>query len=332
MQIGTLPGVQILGDVHAGKRFINDVPLHRRGEREQMVMIQLQEELVVTPETLAHIQVGDLFDAFEVPNAIVLQVANLYIQAALENPHCQYIVYPGNHDRSRDVAKASSFDIFAAIVGQFVKVITDPYIATVAGHDIGFMPWSPFKSAKELAEELQSIYSTPVFPNGKLDAVFAHCDFESFGGNDYNVLPYETLALLTNSVVSGHVHERQTFERSGVTVTGVGSQAPYSYSEDKENLLYITLDFDEFMVTPKEIFEFKYIRVRVKKGQTVPEIPNCLGFKTVVVGEEDTEDSEEISVEFKDFNTRDLFVSCMLEKEVSPAVQAEVLTQFDSQT
>lgn len=326
-----LSGVQVLGDVHAGKRFINDVPLHRRGERERMILIQLQEELDVGPNVNVHVQVGDLFDAFEVPNAVVLQVANLYIQAKLEHPNVQYVVYRGNHDASRDTAKVSSFDIFAAIVDQFVTVLTEPTIGTFGGHIIGFMPWHPFKSAKELAEELLK-QKTDLKHEEKLDAVFAHCDFESFGGNDYNVLPYETLKILTSQVVSGHVHLKEKFERNGVQITGTGSMAPYSYSEDPEGLLYITLDFDEFQATPKILFENKYVRVRLKKGQEIPEIPNCLGFKTVLVGDDNSETEDaDISMEIQDFNTRDIFVSCLVEKEVSATVQAEVLAQFDSQ-
>ncbi len=326
-----LSGIKVLGDVHAGKKFINDVPLHRRGERERMVLDQLRDELVVGSEILAHIQVGDLFDAFEVPNAVVLEVANLYILAAIENPYCQYVVYCGNHDKSRDTSKASSFDIFAAIVQDHVRVIEDPTIGTFGGHTIGFMPWHPFKSAKELAEELASMFQQ-VGATEKLDAVFAHCDFESFGGNEYNVLPTETLALITETVVTGHVHTPETFQRHGVTVTGTGSMAPYSHSEDKQNLLYVTLDFEEFTAAPKILFENKYVRVRLKKGQEIEEIPNCLGFKTVLVGESENDSEEaDISVELKDFNTRDIFVNCLVEKEVSTEVQTQVLAEFDSQ-
>lgn len=38
--------VKSLGDVHLGRRFTQGVPLHRRGEREALVLAQFAAELL----------------------------------------------------------------------------------------------------------------------------------------------------------------------------------------------------------------------------------------------------------------------------------------------
>src|SRR5687768_4374292 len=92
-------GVTVLGDVHLDKKFRTGVPIHRLGEREEMVWKQF-EESIANCSTAGHCQVGDIFDQMCVSESTVLRAANIYKYYAKLNPHKKYVIYRGNHDAS----------------------------------------------------------------------------------------------------------------------------------------------------------------------------------------------------------------------------------------
>lgn len=306
--------LKILGDVHAGKKFINDVPLHRRGEREGEVLSGLSANLRGVKGISSHVQVGDLFDAFEVDNNILMEVFLYYKNAAEANPSCTYYLIPGNHDLSRDSSKVSSFEIFAYLVGSIknIVVITEPVII----NKMGFLPWSPWHTAKEQAEQLQR----------PCDVVFCHYDIESYGGSMDNIVPVETLALITKRVVTGHIHKPQVHTFGELVVEVVGSMQPYAHGEEEFPRRYLTLSLEAIQQIRPELLRDKYIRLQLFKGQEMPEVPDCMGFKVIKGAEEET---ESISVAFEDFNTRNLFIACLDELKVPADTQAKVLEKFD---
>ena len=51
--------LQLIGDVHAGKKFEAGVPLHRRGDRERMQIEQFRAELAAVTGPV--VQAGDIF-------------------------------------------------------------------------------------------------------------------------------------------------------------------------------------------------------------------------------------------------------------------------------
>lgn len=315
---------KVLGDVHAGRKFINDVPLHRRGEREAEVLRQLEEELNVLPEITTHIQVGDLFDSFDVDNETLLQVAVSYNRAALVHPWCTYIIIAGNHDRSKDETKVSSFKLFEILMGRManIRVLYTPGF----WGSFGFLPWRPNRSAKELAEELVSRHK--LVQKEKLEAVFCHCDIASYGGDDFNLIPLAELSEITDNVITGHVHRPQKYVYEGrVNVTVVGSMQPYSHAEDVKGERYITVTTNQLRQIEPSTLRNKYVRVMLQEGEETPEIPDCMGFKTVQ--EAKKPEALEVEVEFKEFNTERLLSECMVELKIRDDIQKLVKGKFN---
>ena len=316
--------IKVLGDVHLGRKFINDVPLHRRGDRERLVWAQFEEELKVPLGVTAHIQLGDLFDSFDVDNSTILKACEAYIEAARSNSECCYYLYPGNHDLSRDVNKVSAFQLFAKIVISVCKNITvfwGPDSFEDEGKHYAVMPWSPFRTAQEQAETL-------ALKGEKFEAVFTHCDIQDFGGS--NVLPTQSLCRVTEKVINGHVHKPSEFTRDGLSVVNYGSMQPYSHAEDSCALWYKTFSLNEFLETEQSSLKNVYVRIRLKPGETAPEAPDCLGFKVVQV---EDEKEENIDVAFEDFNVQVLFEQCLKDAEVSATLRRTMLEKFNvSQT
>lgn len=314
-----IKGVEFMGDVHLGRRFIEGVPLDRRGEREEMVWAQFEHDLSCHNGDY-HIQVGDLFDTFDVDNAVVQRAAAIYKRVAKNLRGCKFLILRGNHDASRSDTRVSSFDLFKEMieVADNIEVIDTPRVIPLYGdRAFGMMPWDPFKSAKEQAQELIDGGDLMLF-------VVCHCDIKGFG-NDFNIIPTETLKRITDIVVTGHDHHKRDLKMHGVTVHVTGSMQPYSFGEDPEGTMYLT-------VTPAELAALgdvsnKYVRVVLQPGETPPEVPNCLGYKTVSA--KASMDDEEMDVGFEDFvDTLSLFKEILLELEVSASKTAAVLDKF----
>jgi len=85
-----------LGDPHLGKRFVEGVPLHRRGEREAHQWAEFERSLNDVSSAKNHICVGDLFDAFSVDEATVLRAAEHYVSAAARHRGTHYYILRGN--------------------------------------------------------------------------------------------------------------------------------------------------------------------------------------------------------------------------------------------
>lgn len=324
-----------LGDVHLGRKFTNGVPLNRRGDREWLVWQDFEQSLM-NCDTEFHIQPGDLFDMFAVPEALVLQVAAAYRQAAHRNEDTTYIIMRGNHDASRDTSKASSFDVLVELLAGVdnIEVLRD---VTILGpsrsfegspNHIGFIPWHPFKSAEELAQELVKQAN-----GGRLFRVYGHFETESFGGDDFNLIPTKTLSQITDEVYTGHIHLPGEFERDGVKVTVVGSMQPYAHGEDASSNWYQTVDYDEVIETltvDSSVFEDMNVRVIVKPGEVVPEIPGVLAQTTKPYQEKAVAVEEEtLEVHYEDFNMRTLFNGCLAAKNISPTIADKITAKYE---
>ena len=270
--------IELMGDPHLGRRFKTGTPLHRLGDREEMVWKDFEASLQQPADM--HICLGDLFDKFVVPVAVVLRAADLYIAAAEENLNTRFVVLRGNHDVSRDSALKSSFDIFTRLVGDLVTVIDEP---TVIG-DLGFIPYDAFTSAEDQVRQL---------PDG-LTTVFMHHDVVDFGGE--HVIPTKLLAekgIL--HVVNGHDHLARQVVRDGVTIDIHGSLQPYSHAEDPDGRLYRTI---ELPIT--EDVSMLNVRVLLREGETLPADLDCLSLTAKRI------EAEDITVDTTEFETFDI--------------------------
>lgn len=327
-----------LGDVHLGRKFTNGVPLNRRGDREAMVWEAFVASLM-NCDTEFHIQPGDLFDTFSVPEALLLQVAGAYRVAARMNPKTTYVIMRGNHDASRDESKASSFDVLADLLNFHVniKVLREvtilatnetSYTESNLNNRLGFIPWHPFKSAEVLAQEL-----VEKAQGAKLQSVYGHFETESFGGDDFNLVPTKTLSAITDSIRTGHIHLPGEFVRDGVTVMVIGSMSPYAHGEDANESMYMTRPFEEVLAileAAPQVFMDMNVRVIVKPGEVVPEIPGVLAQTTKPYQEKAVALEEEVlEVKYEDFNMRSLFDGCLTAKGIRQPIADKITAKFE---
>lgn len=325
-----------MGDAHLGKKFVEFVPLHRRGDREKMVMDDFRQKLAECTSDL-FVQVGDLFDAFTVDEMIVIDAALAVRAEARKHPRRTYVFIPGNHDKSKDGSKASSFDVFAELMVGFdnVHVLKHPEVITFRERKqmFGFIPWSPFKSASELAQELIE-YAQPLMATAgieKFDCVYGHWDTEVFGGSDFNLVPTSVLAPVTKKIVTGHVHTPTAFVRDGVEVVVTGSMQPYSHGEDPVGLYYKTIPFETYKnYGPTELGWCRNLNLRilVKEGEH-PEPCDCLSFRTKKVTDRpEADEAPDLDVRIEDFNMDNLFRDSLTQREVRPGVFDRIMTKW----
>lgn len=283
-----LDDVKTLGDPHLGRQFKTGVPLHRVGEREALQWDDFMSSINCKGETPKfHVNMGDLFDRFLVAPEIILRTAAAYITAATNRPDIEYIVLEGNHDRAKDSAKKSGFDVFAALVAGIDNITVVQEEVHVRGA-YGFVPYHPHRPTDDLVAEL---------PDG-LDAVFGHWDIQDWGGD--NVIPTKLLKQKKIKLaISGHDHLAREEKRDGVKIIVTGSMQPYTHAEDTTGDWYTTVtlaDLEDMDVTHKNV------RVLLKEGETLPTDLDCLS----LVAKRITEEDEKIEVDTSDFDSLDL--------------------------
>lgn len=271
-----------MGDPHLGRHFKTGVPLHRKGEREEMVWADFQQGIEgATPGI--HVCMGDLFDKAVVAPEVVIRAAQIYRNG---NPKTTYFILRGNHDASKDTRRKSSFDLFKLLVADLPNVIVVE--ETVVQGQMAFIPYDPFLTAEDQVAELPEC----------VDLVFMHHDYQDWGG-DY-VIPTQSLfAQGITRVVNGHDHLARVETRHGVTVTMTGSLQPFTHAEDPAGDWYVT-------VTLAELAEMdvtnKNVRVLLSEGETLPADLDCLSLTAKRV----TEDEEGLEVDTSEFESLDL--------------------------
>lgn len=290
-----------MGDPHLGRSFKTGVPLHRVGERERLIREQFERELMEVKTDL-HVGLGDTFDKFVVAPEVVLFAADVYTRAVKANPGTRFIVLRGNHDVSRDLNKASSFELFKRLCPEVTVVDEAPLVIG----NFGFVPFDAFKTAADQIREL---------PDG-LDRVFTHFDYTDFGGD--HVLPTALLAekgIL--QVTNGHDHLRRTEKRHGVTVDIFGSLQPYTHAEDGEGRWYRTVSLDELAGLDATNLN---IRVLLQEGEVMPAELDCLSLIAKRVS------SEAVVVDTHEFDGID--IGAALSALLPESIRAEVMEVF----
>lgn len=305
--------IELLGDVHLGKKFITNIPLDRRGEREESVWRDFEASLMGA-SAKRHIQVGDLFDGFIVPIEVVIRAADVYLRASEAHPETLFIIYAGNHDRSRNEARKSSFELFRRLTAPAPNIIAmmDVGSCPVGENDrIGIIPWHPFKSSSELAGEL---------PEGEYRHIFGHWDSGDHGVSDHNLIPFEALKGKTRSIISGHEHSGREYDQGEFHIRYTGSMQPYSHAEDKNEEFYLSItpsqyDFLAGDGHPPDLRNMN-IRWLLLEGESAPEIEALsISIKRITPGD-DPEAPADLEVEFESFDINSLLVEALKEAGV----------------
>lgn len=314
LQVGNA-NIHIMGDPHLGRRFVNDVPIHRRGEREKLVRDAFDTNLVSARLLGAdvHVCMGDLFDQPVVDPGAVLFAANAYIDAASASPTCHFVVIAGNHDLSRNIEQVTSFDLFAAMVGRNcsnIIVVQDFPLTVHYGAPLTFFPWSPTKPAKEMVEE--EFQGRRPKAEG---AVFGHWDVAGPDTNP-NLIPHEQILQRTTLAVTGHDHLCRVERRGDLDVLVTGSLLPYAHGEDASGTIYKTLTKEEFERADPASFRDCCVRVILEPGESLSDMEiDALQFKVV---RKAAEQPASARVEFESgFDLRTLFDKVMEEGGVS---------------
>lgn len=315
--------VKVLGDPHLGRAFVNGVPLARRGDREKLQWADFEKSLFDTDGAQVHVCMGDLFDRWAVPYEVIFRCAYTYINAAKKNPGVRYIVLQGNHDASKDLTKVSAFQIFAAIVGEWITVVRNEPLRL---RDVGltFIPWDPLLNAAEMVEQHQEMIAGSV-------AVFGHWDVVAIGDTS-NLLPSELLIKDCNvsTVVTGHDHTKRVLQYEGRPVIVTGSMQPYSFAEDVNEQLYVTRTLVEVQADPT-VYQWMNLRIMMQPGDVLTDTIDCLQLKLVYSEKDEDEQSEIGQVEFEVFRFDDLFAKALADNGVEPDFADLAKQRWDSE-
>jgi hypothetical protein len=257
--------IYVLGDTHLGRSFVNNVPLHRRGDREGMVWHQFYRELGEFDASCDyHIHMGDLFDKAQVGHMGDLQAATADLAAARRNPDVQFVILQGNHDASRDLQINTAFGTFSMIVESVpnIHIIRGWNTSLIPG--VGLFGWLPFQSATEMVNDNTSSY----------ELAFGHWDTD-LRVDPFNLIP--TMFLRERGVTRaypGHVHLPDQFSCDGVDVTQMGSMQPYAHGEDADGTWYVTLGLNEAL--ERDDLHNKCVRIELKPGAIFDTQIDCL--------------------------------------------------------
>lgn len=318
--------VNVCGDVHLGRTFRTGVPLHRLGDREEMVWEEFEQQLNVEADLT--IVMGDLFDKFVVPPEVVLRAYGLLIEAQTKQ---DIYILRGNHDASRDSQKGSSFELLKALFdgrGLNVAFIDQAYYLLTNHKVFMLCGWQPFTSAADSIATLgANCWGKPVV------AAFGHWDVTQHGQDDHNLIPLDALANLgVGKVFTGHIHKADSFTRNGMEVHVVGSMQPYAHGEEPDgSMLYMTLtpeQVEDMLAGDEDVFADSNIRILLIDGAEYPREFNCLSrtFKRTLSGVAKVDEEGNPVAAYDTFDLRTMISTTLTEFGVSEALQSRINT------
>ena len=253
----------LIGDAHLGRTFRADVPLDRRGEREQLLRQAFIDKLEEAAELKADkvIQVGDLFDKAVVPLEVLLDTAQIIEQFAKKHRLMWVHIMAGNHDLAKQSDRKSCFEVLALLLSHLPNVQVTTETANLDGKTL----LVPYSYTIDFAERMPAV--------GQFDVICTHEDEEVLHKN-WGAIK-KSLAL-NGKVYNGHIHAKGEITRD---MENIGSVLPLAHGEDPEGVMYITLTPDELEILNPEILRNACVRVRVPHGAAIPNAVDCLQWK-----------------------------------------------------
>lgn len=321
------PALKIMGDPHLGRVFNEGVPLHRRGDREETVWKDFEDSLMDLDEFHSHhICLGDLFDRVDVGYTTVVRAAMIYKKASRKRTDVEFIIIGGNHDQTRTDGVTSSLKLFEMIVGHYDNItIVTAESGPVIMDKMLFAPWHPTKTSVEVLEPITStMYDNSYEP---ISIAFGHWDVESYGQETPNLIPCEEIAFCgAKLAVTGHVHKPTTFTKEGVEVVVWGSLQPFTFAEGADEEVYVTLTLDELKSADPATLRNRCVRVQLRPGEELDEVPDCMQFRAVKL--DATTPEEDARVDFDNFSADGLFRTVCREFDIDPVVEEELYEHF----
>lgn len=170
---------------------------------------------------------GDLFDGFIVPNAVVMHAYKVLADALVEGTVNTLVLVRGNHDISKDTTKMSSFDLLAGLLyenyPERVTVISDEP-EYVNGDWV--LPHAP-------NQDLFNVWINQVIELPS-DNVFVHCNYDNgFAAEaDHSLnLSREQVDRLAAAGVKNVVFAHEHQQKQAPNVIVIGNQFPTSISD-----------------------------------------------------------------------------------------------------
>lgn len=302
-----------LGDVHLGKKFENNVPLHRRGEREKTQFAQFEACLQTDAEI--HVQMGDLFDKMQVPYAVVWSAAQAYWKVA--GSDTKYVVIRGNHDASRDADRVSAFQIFAELVRPYGILVVDNEPVRIG--DEVFIPWHPFINARDMVLQNEDLIRGAHTVYGHWDVVM---------GQDNQLPAGELRALGVKLAVTGHDHTPRLEKLQGLEVLVTGSMQPYSHGEDPNGNIYVTLSLTD-LLKDLDAVKNKCVRLVLEPTEQLDIPVDCLQLQIQRKSVEEGVDIGEVV--FEEFDLQDLYGQAVLEIGLSDEISKLALERLEAE-
>ena len=306
-----------LGDPHAGRQFLNNVPLHRRGDHEAMVWAEFEKQLDPRGAEV-HVCMGDLYDRAIVPYGVVWRTAQAYLEAAFRHPSTLFVVLRGNHDASRNLEAISAFDLFTGLVARAtnIRAVKDHH----AHNELVFFGWHPVLSATEVIDAFRKEGR----PDQQYLTSFSHNDVDP-RSDPFNIIPIAELKELgITKAYTGHDHLKREIARDGLAIVVTGSMLPYAHGEDATGRTYVTMTLAE--ATAATDLHDKCVRIKLFPGEVFDLELDCLQLQVI----RPEEDVGMLDVSIGDFDLKALFDGVMVDHQVPADIQAEVRQRWDS--
>lgn len=289
----------LIGDVHLGRKFRNkDIPLDKRGVREQILRLRFQQYVdaaiksVKSGRTDFVVQLGDLFDS---PTVAYEDLLFAYEQLSkFEEEQISCVVIAGNHDLPKDKSRVSALSMLARMFQsevQYVKFVMDtveiyrPFLPRAdATEEHIFVPYSHEHDSREGIDKYTGFREEKCYLYGHFDEPF----------------PTEWQTQFTH-VYTGHIHAPKTVGNVSV----VGSILPLTFAEDPANFFMRTVPLSEYEKDLEAgVSEYRCYRIILKDGEELPEEKHCLQMS--VYNPKNDMEGEELDVEFEAFDIEKL--------------------------
>lgn len=305
--------IQLVGDSHLGRKFINNVPKHRLGHRSNMVFEKFKNILDCKDIKVdMYVMLGDLFDKTTISNEALSQTIDIVKSACIRNPNCLYYILSGNHDLSRDSSKISSFSLFKKYFTETLRLdnlhIIDQYTLPITIAEINsllyFANYDPFQT---LDEYVQTQGGKPLVDivtkhsKGLNKICFGHFEVESFDPDNpkyrSDLIP-QFIKDNFHLYCGGHIHlpSRVKFNDCELDVIIAGSLQPFAFGEEikEDGGLYVTAPLDvcnKLLERNIECFKNSNVRILYDRNEAI-NLPDfdCLSkvFKLIHNGEQES--------------------------------------------
>lgn len=289
----------LIGDVHLGRKFRNkDIPLDKRGVREQILRLRFQQyiDLAIKSVKLGKsdfvVQLGDLFDSFSVSYEDLLFAYEQLSKFEKEQIPC--VIIAGNHDLPKDKSRVSALAMLARMFQsevQYVKFVMDtveifrPFLPRAeATEEHIFVPYSHEHDSREGIDKYTGFREEKCYLYGHFDEPF----------------PVEWQSKFTH-VYTGHIHSPK--EEGNISV--IGSILPLTFAEDINNSFMRTVTLDEYEKDLEMgVSDYRCYRIKLREGEELPAEKHCLQMS--VYSEKNESEGENLNVEFETFDIEKL--------------------------